>query len=49
MKDKIARFDVTESQRKWVDNKAAETGQGIASIMRGLIQDKVDKNKRVRK
>ena len=49
MKDKIARFDVTESQRKWVDNKAAETGQGIASIMRGLIQDKVDKNKRARK
>ena len=49
MKDKIARFEVTESQRKWVDKKAADTGEGIASIMRGLIQDQVNKDKRVRK
>lgn len=49
MNDKIARFDVTENQRKWVDNKALETGEGIASVMRGLIQDKINKDKRVRK
>lgn len=33
----------TEGQRKWLDNEAKRTGNSEASIIRGLIQEKVDR------
>ena len=42
----IAKFTVTDKQRAWVDKQVAETGESQASIMRGLIQEKVNKTKR---
>jgi hypothetical protein len=42
---KIAPFDVTEEQRKWVDNECALTKESQATVMRKLIQEKVDNEK----
>lgn len=43
---KIPTFDPSEAQRDWVDRKKKTSGESIATIMRGLIQEKVNKEKR---
>ncbi len=42
----IAKFKPTEDQHKWVVEQAKETGESQASVMRGLIQQQVNKDKR---
>lgn len=39
---KIASFDLTKEQRKWVDDEVAKTKESQATIMRRLIQKEVD-------
>lgn len=40
--NKLAPMSLTESQRKWLESEAARTGNSIASIVRGLIQEKLE-------
>lgn len=40
---KIAPFTITKKQREWVENEMKRTGESQASVMRKLIQDKLDK------
>lgn len=46
MVKRIAHFVPTKDQRDWVDKKKADSGESTATIMRGLIQEKVNKEKR---
>jgi hypothetical protein len=39
---KIAPFDVTEEQRQWVDDECVITKESQATVMRKLIQEKID-------
>lgn len=43
---KLAVQVITEDQKNWLDTKAKTTGNGIASIVRDLIQAEVNKAKR---
>ena len=38
----IAKFTVTKEQRAWVDKKTKKTGETQATIMRNLIQAKIE-------
>lgn len=38
----IAKFKPTEAQRDWVDNECKRTGESTATVMRRLIQEKID-------
>ena len=42
---KIAPFDVTEEQRQWVDDECVITKESQATVMRKLIQEKIDNEK----
>lgn len=39
---KIASFDLTQEQRKWVDDECAKTKESQATVMRRLIQEKIN-------
>ncbi|GAF72772.1 unnamed protein product [marine sediment metagenome] len=39
---RIAPVQITDEQREWVDNEQERIGNSIASIIRGLIQEKID-------
>lgn len=39
---KIAPFEVTKEQREWVDDECVITKESQATIMRKLIQEKID-------
>ena len=41
----IAKFTPTTEQRKWVDEECARTCESQATVMRKLIQEKVDAEK----
>lgn len=38
----IAPVKPTKDQREWLDNEASKTGESQASIIRKLIQEKVN-------
>lgn len=42
MVKKIASFDPTEAQRKWVDDECERTLETQVTVMRKLIQEKID-------
>ena len=42
----IAQFKPTKEQREWVDKQVGATGESQATVMRSLIQEKVNKDKR---
>ncbi len=39
----IPVIQVTENQRKWIDSEIKRTGNSESSIIRSLIQEKVEK------
>jgi len=39
----IAKFSPTEQQRKWVDDECKKTKESQATVMRKLIQEKIDR------
>ena len=41
---KIAPFDVTEEQRQWVDDECIITKESQATVMRKVIQEKIDES-----
>lgn len=41
---KIAPFTVTASQREWVEKECKRTGETQATVMRRLIQDKINQS-----
>lgn len=41
----IPVIQVTENQRKWIDSEIKRTGNSESSIIRSLIQEKVEKKK----
>lgn len=41
----IAKFTPTVNQREWVDKECSRTGESQASVMRRLIQEKIDANR----
>lgn len=41
----IAKFTPTKEQREWVDQECERTCESQASVMRKLIQEKVDNAK----
>ena len=38
----IAKFSTTPDQRQWVDDECKRTNESQATVMRGLIQGKID-------
>lgn len=48
MKDdkKLPVLTITKDQRAWLVKEVERTGNTIASIMRGLIQDKIQEEKK---
>jgi hypothetical protein len=42
---KIAPFGVTKEQRQWVDDECVITKESQATVMRKLIQEKIDNEK----
>ena len=42
---KIATFDPTVEQRKWVDDECKKTKESQATVMRKLIQKEIDNEK----
>ncbi len=38
----IAKFSPTKSQRQWVDDECVITKESQATVMRKLIQEKID-------
>jgi hypothetical protein len=40
---KIAPIEPTVQQREWLDKEKERTGESFATIIRKLIQDKIDK------
>ena len=38
----LAPMKITKDQREWLEDEAKRTGNGIAVVVRGLIQDKVN-------
>ena len=38
----LAPFRVTPDQNRWVLKKAKDTGESVSSILRGLIQAKLE-------
>jgi hypothetical protein len=43
MSTKMAPFEVTKAQRAWLEKEKAKTSESFATIIRKLLQDKVDK------
>ena len=39
---KIAPFEPTKDQRKWVDDECKKTKESQATVMRKLIQEKIN-------
>lgn len=42
-KKKLSPTEVTIEQHEWLKAEKARTGNGIATILRGLIQDRMNK------
>lgn len=42
MQERIAPFGATKEQKEWLDKESARTGDSQASIMRKLIQERID-------
>lgn len=38
----VAPFTPTKKQRTWLEKKKKKSGDSFASILRGLIQEKID-------
>ena len=47
MKDdkKLSVLTVTKDQRNWLNKETARTGETIATVQRGLIQEKIQAEK----
>ena len=45
----IPTFTPTQEQREWAEKEKKRTGNSFSTIMKGLLQEKVDKEKRARK
>ena len=45
MQRRIAPFGATDEQGEWLENEAKRTGDSQASIMRKLIQERIDNEK----
>jgi len=45
MKPKLVQLSVyvTAKQNEWLANESGETGNAVTTIIRGLIQDKINK------
>ena len=41
-KVKLAPITLTEDQKIWATNEASRTGETISSVIRSLIQEKID-------
>ena len=41
----LSRQTITEQQDEWIRKETERTGNGTASVIRSLIQEKIDKEK----
>lgn len=39
----LSSMTLTDAQRKWLEAENVRTGASFANLIRGLIQDKIDK------
>jgi hypothetical protein len=43
MQERIAPFDATKEQKRWLNKESEKPGNSSASILRGLIQAEINK------
>lgn len=48
MSSRIAPVTITKAQRKWLEDERERTGHAFSVIVRDLIQDKINKTKKVK-